>query len=151
MKKLNKIAVYEAYKEKLLAQIQILQDKLNAEQQALLDESKSSAGDKYETQREMIQADMNRTLHQMEIQKQSLSQLAFTTNNVVTIGSLVHLKRGNTDFTLFVGPSVGDIEMEGVVIKSISPNSPLCNKILNLKISDTVQFNEQTIEIIDCY
>jgi ElaB/YqjD/DUF883 family membrane-anchored ribosome-binding protein len=151
MKKLDKKIVYNAFKDKLSEQLQVLQDKLGAEHQAILDESKSSAGDKYETQREMIQSDMNRTMTQIENQKQNLSKLVFTENEYITNGSLVHLKRGDTLFTVFVGPSIGDIEIEGVIIKSISPNSPLGNKIINLKVADKLNFNDQTIEIVNCY
>jgi hypothetical protein len=86
-------------------------------------ETKSSAGDKYETAREMIAQGRNlvgRNLAETESNLGILDRMAASpAAGTVGLGSLVETSLG----WYLVGPSLGEIEWDGVVVRTLSLGS----------------------------
>jgi hypothetical protein len=68
----NKTEIISAVKNRILSMLNTVTESLESERNAIQQETKSSAGDKYETQREMLQADIRRSEHQLDESKQHL-------------------------------------------------------------------------------
>jgi transcription elongation GreA/GreB family factor len=88
-------------------------------------ETKSSAGDKYETGREMIAQGRNlilRNLAETDAHLESLERMAaFPVSETVTMGSLVETSQG----WYLVGVSLGEVDWQGTVIRTLTLGSPL--------------------------
>lgn len=113
-------------------------------------DTKSSAGDKYETGRAMMQQEMDQAekrLAQIKALKNELNRLPIEepTKEIIP-GSLVKTTSG----LFFIGVSLGKVEIADRLIFAISTASPL-GKLLHLKKEgDIILFNgqEQKIEWI---
>jgi len=118
---------------------------------ALANDTKSSAGDKYETSREMVQQDINRYQKQLVVAQQDLATLekidAFKKFERIGLGSLVKTNVGS----YFLSISIGQLKINGYSIYAISPASPLGQVLLGKSIGETIHFNskEQQIMAID--
>lgn len=111
-------------------------------------ESKSSAGDKYETSREMIQQSLNNLESQLnkyeEFQK-DINRIDFNKKyNKIENGALV--KTNNNLF--LIGVSLGKIEIDKIICFTISLDSPIGNGLKNKKENDSIVFMNQTIHIL---
>lgn len=88
-------------------------------------ETKSSAGDKYETAREMIAQSrrlMEANLAEAEAALENLDRMAAApARSACGFGSLLETSQG----WLLMGISLGDVEVDGVAIRTLSLASPL--------------------------
>lgn len=113
------------------------------------DDTKSSAGDKYETTREMMQQEMSRNeaqLFEAKKTQHALSQIkVIKTNGKVQIGSLVFTNNGN----FFISVSIGQIRIEDKVFFAISSASPIGKLLVGLNKSSTFNFNGKLFEILE--
>jgi transcription elongation GreA/GreB family factor len=111
------------------------------------EETKSSAGDKYETGRAMAQLEIEKNSVQLTEalkQKQVLDQLPPETDTtMIRLGSVVLTSSGN----YFIAIAAGKIEMSGVVYYAISPASPIGALLMGLKAGASVTFNKKEIMI----
>lgn len=125
---------------------------LNSALQASVDETKSSAGDKYETSREMLQQDINRFQVQLkeaekdEITLNRLLDNINTINGSVRKGNLVKTNKG----IYFVGISIGAIKIDSHIVYGISAEAPIGKLLLGKSIGGRFVFNgvEQEVEAI---
>ncbi len=112
-------------------------------------ESKSSAGDKYETGREMIQQVLNNLESQLAkyIQmKNELDSINFNaSNDIVKAGSLI---KTNTSYFL-IAVALGKINIENIEVYAISINSPIGNIFKGKKKFDNFEFQNRAIEILE--
>src|SRR5215207_6247195 len=96
-------------------------------------ETKSTAGDKYETSLEMIQQEINRELARLyELQKQKavLDQIdPKQQTNYVQPGTLVYTNNGN----YFISISAGHVSVDNDQFLAISAASPIALKLSGLK------------------
>ena len=130
---------------KIAQLLQVLKDlKISA-----ANETKSTAGDKYETALAMLQIEQANVNKQLQIFKDQ--QLALQKINpayqvsIVGLGSLV-----STDVNyFFLSVAVGKIEVDGVTVFAISPLSPLGAKLLGLQKGDTVSVNNRAYCILN--
>ena len=109
-------------------------------QEAIESETKSSAGDKYETSREMIQQDLNRYHAQLSQTKKDWVQLQKTdvgTKQKAEIGAIVVTEK----VTYFIAVSLGQQQVNGTNFIVISPSSPIGKLLLGLEVSDRIVFN----------
>jgi transcription elongation GreA/GreB family factor len=115
-------------------------------------ETKSSAGDKYETQREMMQMEINRMESQISNLNDSISQWnSFNTiDNTVNWGSLIEISIGGKVVHLIIGPSSGDIQLNKNTIKSISKDSPIGKAIWGQTAPAEFEFSGKTIKLMSC-
>ncbi len=136
--------------------LQIVENQILATQKEITDaqevansETKSSAGDKYETTRAMMQIEIaNCTKRLAEQQKlhNILKQINFQqTYLVVTMGTLVLSNQGK----FFISAGIGKIEMKQEIYFAISQHSPLGEKFYQKKVGDEFILNERKYIILE--
>lgn len=127
-------------KEKVEERLQEIFKGIAQAQEAIESDTKSSAGDKYETSREMIQQDLNRYHEQLDQGKRDLNvlqQMELTTKEQVELGALVQ-----TDTVLyFIAVSLGRVEVDGKLVMVISASSPIGKLLIGNQVDDAIQFN----------
>lgn len=120
--------------------IDLLREAIAVAQSSANEETKSSAGDKYETGRAMMQLEMEKYNEQLSEAlriKQVLSQLALNSAaGTVQNGSLVCTDQGN----FFISVSAGQFSIEGKTVYAISSVSPIGGILLGRKAGDTFEF-----------
>jgi transcription elongation GreA/GreB family factor len=142
---ITKQILYEKCLQIVENKIAISQKSIEEAQQAANAETKSSAGDKYETTRAMMQIEIENCSKQLaESQKlhNTLQQIVFQNQyqNVV-LGSLVTTTNG----VFFLAIGIGKVEIELEKVKQvyfiISPNSPIGEKLHHKKVPEEFVFN----------
>ena len=120
---------------------------INATQQAANEETKSSAGDKYETGRAMMQQETDRNQAQLNEAKKLMVALNHISWNgmskTVEAGSLVIT--GNGKF--YIAISAGTLIFNGDTFFAISPASPIGLKLKGLKAGDEISLNGKNYKI----
>ncbi len=126
---------------------QMMVNSLASLQEALTNESKSSAGDKYETGTEMIQIEKQKVQTQLGVLETNFKLLHTASHasqkDIVQNGAFVVTNTAK----YFIGPSLGKIMVDNDTIFVISPSSPLAQAMLNQKTGNEVKFNGQAITI----
>jgi transcription elongation GreA/GreB family factor len=118
---------------------------------ALEEESKSSAGDKHETGRAMLQIERENAGHQLsEIEnvEQTLKRVQITEpSGLVHLGSLVT----TTQATYFLSISAGKFIIDNKEYYCIAPNAPIAQLLLGKRKGDSFVFHNEEfiIESID--
>lgn len=131
----------EARLNEILAAMELAND-------SLVNDTKSSMGDKYETSREMAQQELTRLqqqLKQVENDLATLQLLATESNNIVALGSLVVTNQ----FNYLISISIGQVKFEEEVLMVISKESPIGKLLLGKSRGDQITFNGNEINIID--
>ncbi|UII81692.1 3-oxoacyl-ACP synthase [Flagellimonas sp. CMM7] len=126
-----------------------LQQRRVSLQESLNSETKSSAGDKHETGRAMVQLEqeklgkqlfeleeIKRILHKVDIHKKSKK---------ISLGSLVKTTTAN----YFVAISAGAVKIDDTAVFCISASSPIAQLLLGKEKGDGVIFNGTEIKILD--
>ena len=116
-------------------------------QQATEDDTKSSAGDKYETSREMMQQDSTRNMQQLAEAKKLMAELKLIqghqTTDTVTKGSLVFTDSGN----FYISVSAGAIKLNDAVYFAVSAASPIGLLMMGKRVTDTFAHNQKAYSI----
>lgn len=134
--------------------IQLLEEKITALekniqeiQQANSEDTKSSAGDKFETSREMMKQEMDKLGAR---QSQAVEMLKFLRQidphlqkDRVGAGSLVFTNEG----TYFFSVSLGKVLMNGQPYFALSMNAPVGKALFNRKAGEEVDFMGRKIRI----
>ena len=111
----------------------------------LFSETKSSAGDKHETGRAMIQLEMEKAgqqLSEINLMQEVLTKISVDkTSEVSCLGSLIKTTKG----TYFLAVSVGQIKVEKEGYFIISVKSPIGKQLLGKKCGDNIPFNKAKI------
>lgn len=131
----------EARLNEILAAMELAND-------SLVNDTKSSMGDKYETSREMAQQELTRLqqqLKQVENDLATLQLLPTESNNIVALGSLVVTNQ----FNYLISISIGQVKFEDEVLMVISKESPIGKLLLGKSKGDKITFNGNEINIID--
>lgn len=110
-------------------------------------ETKSTAGDKHETGRAMMQLEqekLGKQLQEAEGQLAEFEKIDFARlHQTIALGSLIETTRG----FFFITLSIGKMDVDGTIIFAISPQSPLGALLIGKKQKDTVVFNGVSYEI----
>lgn len=110
-------------------------------------DTKSSAGDKFETGREMMQAELNKNEDQLNKtlkDKHDLLQINATCSySKVEFGSLVITNMGN----YFISLPIGKITVENEDVYCISLASPIGQAMVNKENNETFIFNGNLFSI----
>lgn len=134
--------------------LEVIRERIKSAEQAIVsakeasqDDTKSSAGDKYETTREMMQQEISRNESQLfESRKleHTLMQLPKTSNtDIVQNGSLVYTTIGN----FFISAGAGQFEVDGLNYFTISAVSPLGRALAGTKRDGEVDFKGRQYQI----
>ena len=146
----NKEEVVGYCLEKWKSRVQEIQSAMDSAQDAILNDTKSSMGDKYETSREMAQQEISRLqnqLKQAEIDLDKINNLDLNSSELVRMGSIVQTDQ----FDYFIAISIGAVKIKEKTIMIISKESPIGNLLFGKKENETVQFNNKTITIQKIY
>lgn len=145
----TKLALIEHIKAQLDQKIEILQEEIKSAIEAQNDDTKSSAGDKFETSREMMQAEMDKNEGQLaNLQKSVKALLSIspkTQHTTVEFGSIVVTNNG----TYFISLGLGQISVNQTIYFAISLASPIGNSLHHKKMGDTITFQNRAITILD--
>lgn len=146
---MTRTAFIEAIRFEISDKIKRIQHDIEMVQHALGEETKSSAGDKYETSREMMQQEMNKLGQQLIEQKKFLHQVTEIepiTEQQVSSGNLVETSNG----IFLVGIPFGKLiltQLELQPIMGISLAAPLTAKMIGKTKNDWIDFNGQKLNI----
>lgn len=116
-------------------------------QRSANEETKSSAGDKYETGRAMMQLEIEKNTVQLAEAiklKKALDEInpASLATSVVP-GSLVITDQSN----YYISISAGQLQIDSKTYFAISPASPIGSLLKGLQVGDAFIFNAKTIRI----
>ena len=121
--------------------MQEAEDAFRAAEQASNDDTKSSAGDKYETGRAMMQQEKDRNTIQLNEANKLMVALNLigtkTTSATVETGSLVITNNGS----FYLAISAGILQIDSVNYFAVSPASPIGVKLKGLKTGDGFELN----------
>ena len=124
-----------------------IQSSIEEIQESLTSETKSSAGDKHETGRAMLQLEREKAgqqLAEIENVKNALAQINIEkTSETVIIGSLVY----TSQFNYFITISAGLLKVDSETFYAISPQTPIGQLLLGKRVGDGFVFREQMIVI----
>ncbi|SMG33353.1 3-oxoacyl-ACP synthase [Arenibacter troitsensis] len=139
--------LYEFCKSFIENRLMRINSNIDSLQEALTSETKSSAGDKHETGRAMIQLEREKLGNQLA-EAQLLQELfkkipLQSSSSQVGLGSLVLTDQQN----YYMGISAGELKLEGVSYYAIAPNTPIGKLLLGKAVGDMVVFNSRKIVI----
>lgn len=116
-------------------------------QESLTSETKSSAGDKHETGRAMLQLEREKAGNQLaEIQKikEILSKVDVSkTSKSIGLGSVVYTSKAN----YFIAISAGVLKVQEDSFYAISSNTPIGQLLLGKTIGDVVKFRDEKFKV----
>jgi hypothetical protein len=154
----NSSLLFMNNKQKLYDQcLAYVQQRIDTAMEAMLEtqesansESKSSAGDKYETGRAMAQLERDRhaqLLADSQRMLQELQHIDLVPAVVIRSGSLVKTSRG----TFFISIGAGRIPVDGTDYLAVSSASPMGMALRGKRVGDIAMFNNVTyiIEEVD--
>ncbi|MEO7284391.1 MAG: 3-oxoacyl-ACP synthase [Gelidibacter sp.] len=120
-----------------------IQNQIKEIQESLNSETKSSAGDKHETGRAMLQLEREKSgqqLSEVEKLKEALSKIDVTKSSAtIGLGSVVFTSKSN----YFMAISAGQLKVGSDKFFAISPNTPIGLLLMGKKADDEIAFREQ--------
>lgn len=134
--------------QKTVSRINDISAAMDTANDSLVNDTKSSMGDKYETSREMAQQELSRLQQQWKQAQQdldTLQHLPLEPLKLVGLGSLVVTNQFNYLLSISIGPM--KIDQETVMV--ISKESPIGKLLIGKKIGDTLTFNGKEIKIMN--
>jgi transcription elongation GreA/GreB family factor len=131
--------------------IAVFQKMMDDAQDSANNETKSSAGDKFETGRAMMHLERDKNAQQLsEARKLELflSQIkSDKTFDRVAFGSVVQTDFGN----YFISIAAGRIVVDEQKYFAISPQAPLAKELMQKEKGDMITFNDKPIKILDVF
>lgn len=124
-----------------------IQDTFSGIQEAMFSETKSSAGDKHETGRAMLQLEREKLGKQLaEIQK--VKEILFKVDPTSEasqgcLGSVIYTTQAN----YFISVSVGEVSANNSTFYAIATNTPIGKLLLGKKVGDAITFRTQSFVI----
>ena len=110
-------------------------------------DTKSSAGDKFETGREMMQREMDKISASIDQSKNQLNFLSKINLNrpysIVDLGCLIVTDQG----IYYISIGLGKVEINAEVIYAISLDSPIGQLFKGKRIGDILEFRGKTLKI----
>lgn len=144
---MTKQALYARCLAYVQERIQTATEAMQSAQESANSESKSSAGDKYETGRAMAQLERDRHAQLLADAKRMLADLEKInpdlTTSVVVSGSLVRTSQG----AFFLAISAGKLPFDGVDYFAVSVASPIGALLMGKRVGETVLFNKMKYEV----
>jgi transcription elongation GreA/GreB family factor len=116
-------------------------------QKASTDDTKSSAGDKYETGREMAQQETNRNMAQLN----EANKLLVALNRIGTTGASTYAEPGSVIVTnkgsFYLAISAGSLILDNKIYFAVSPASPVGSMLSGKKAGDEFMLNGKLYKI----
>jgi transcription elongation GreA/GreB family factor len=138
-----------------LAFLELIKNKLSNQNNTIKDlefsvanETKSTAGDKYETSLAMLQIEIVNEAKKKEV----LNELRLNLNTLDPSINYTTVKKGSLvkcgKYYFYISAAIGKLNIDSIEVMAISPIAPLAKLLINLSIGEQVQYNNQTF-IID--
>lgn len=150
MSELNtlKLSLFEKIKADLAGRISELDSDILDLQESKNSDTKSSAGDKHETSREMAQIELeNNQTQRLKLvnQRNDLNQIKLeAVAQMVSFGSLVETSMG----IFFISIGLGKVNHENQDFFVISMGSPIGQALFEKKIGEKATFQSKEIDIL---
>lgn len=145
----EKFKIYTHCLELLENKIKTIVSEIKSFQETSNDDTKSSAGDKFETTRAMMDLEKEKAAIQLEeLQKMReifLQIIPKVKHEKVRLGSLATCNIGKFYFSV----SLGKITVEEEQFMAISLASPLGKELLGKSAGDKIAFNGREVEIVE--
>ena len=126
-----------------------IQKNIDDIQQAMTAESKSSAGDKHETGRAMLQLErekLGNQLYEAEKMKEVLLKVDLQCDNAtIGLGNLVRTSKNH----YFLSISAGKFIIDDFTVFCISMGTPIAQLLLGKTIGDEVILNGECVKILE--
>lgn len=138
--------LYQLCVEFVDGRLNTIQQTIESNQKALTSETKSSAGDKHETGRAMLQLEMEKAGQQLQAvqqMKETLAKINLKESEVVSLGSLVDTNLG----TYFISISAGQLSLANKMYFAISTSSPIGKLLLGKRVGESLVWNGRKINI----
>ncbi|MCF4100582.1 transcription elongation factor [Gillisia sp. M10.2A] len=143
----TRFLLLDSCKEYVDSRIERITVAVNDLQLALENDTKSSAGDKYETGREMINLEFNKLSAQLQNfrkLKETLHRVENSSNSTtIQLGSVVKTTGAN----YFISIPAGELTCEDGKYYAIGANSPIAQILLGKAEADNFSFNGKTFII----
>lgn len=144
----SKPNLYKLCQEYLNKRLISLTNSIKSIQQSANEDTKSSAGDKYETGRAMAHLEIEKYQQQLNEAMKMIADLMRISpdesSNVIKTGSLVFTSRGN----FYIAVNVGQQTLDGQTFFTVSTASPIAQKLIGLQADDTFMLNNQEFRIL---
>lgn len=144
-----KIKLYKACQSYAQSKIDEIKLAISSAQDAANSETKSTAGDKHDTARAMMQLDVEqKSKQQAEAEKLKMALAQFSPHSgksEIGLGSLVQTNGAN----YYISVSAGKLEIEGVLYFAVSPISPIAQVMKGMRKGDGFKFNGKRFEILE--
>tara|TARA_B100002049_G_C16005022_1_gene343224 strand:- start:315 stop:767 length:453 start_codon:yes stop_codon:yes gene_type:complete len=143
--------LYKACEAYVDERIKRIEDSMAGLESDLENETKSSAGDKYETGREMINLEINKLAEQLQQFKNLRNTLnvakSRTNNGSAQLGTAVKTNMAN----YFIAIPADRIIVDGEEYFAIGANSPIAQLLLHKKAGEEITFNGKSAEILEVF
>ena len=142
-----KEALYQQCEEFVNKRLQTVQETIRSNQKALQSETKSSAGDKHETGRAMLQLEMEKAgqqLHGISLMKETLAKIDGSKKTIkASLGSLIVTEKAS----YFLSISAGQLVVNNRLYFAVSISSPIGKLLLGKQAKDAFLFNGKKLII----
>lgn len=126
-----------------------LTDSIHVIQQSANQETKSTAGDKYETGRAMAQLEIDNHRSQLaeavKMKQELLRVPVEDTVQSIKPGTLVFTPRGN----FYIAINAGQQKVNDQIFYTVSAGAPIAQKLIGLKAGDVFSLNNQEFTILE--
>lgn len=133
--------IYNHYLQVIHDKVAMLQKIMHDLKESGANETKSTAGDKHETALAMLQIEQANTRAQLQEvlnQQAALEKInPDISADTVLSGSLIKTNRGY----LFMSVALGRAMVDDVAVIALSPQSPLGQKLMGLKVGERAEIN----------
>ncbi|MBR9915464.1 MAG: 3-oxoacyl-ACP synthase [Algicola sp.] len=144
-----KVHLFELCQNAVDLRLQAVETKIKDIQESLASETKSSAGDKHETGRAMLQLEREKAgqqLAQIEKSNRILSQIKrIKPSKNIGLGSLVLTTNAN----YYIAVSVGELHVNETTYYAISADTPMGQLLLGKSTGDNINFRSNTFKITE--
>ena len=141
--------LYNQCLEFIEGRLNTVENTINEIQESLLSETKSSAGDKHETGRAMLQLEREKAGNQLvEILKEKdflLKMNISNTSKTVRLGSLIY----TTQHNYFIAISSGQLKYGKNNFYAISPQTPIAKLLIGKTIDEIIIFRDSRFKIVN--
>ncbi|MUU79172.1 3-oxoacyl-ACP synthase [Winogradskyella endarachnes] len=131
--------------------LEVIQNTISDIQVSLTSETKSSAGDKHETGRAMLQLEREKAGHQLaeiEKQKQILQKINVESKHQkVALGSVIKTTQAN----YFIAVSAGELVVDKTKYFAISAATPIAQLLLSKGVEDVIVFRGNEFKVVEVF
>src|SRR5476649_2245216 len=142
-----KEALYKQCVDHVQKRMEAAEQGIKEAQQASKDDTKSSAGDKYETGRAMMQQEKDRNT----IQLNEANKLMVALNSISTKGESDIIETGSLVLTnggkFYIAISAGTLVVDNETYFAVSAAAPICMQMMGKKAGDEFEVNGKRYRI----